>query len=446
MAPLLLVSRVVIFNWTGKLAKNDMLTKLAVVVQAARMVTLEGPAGAGVRKFGDLHIVMRDQSDIQGVHEDLFELEPEVDAAAKGRNEVRKTLLESFTSCSVSSLPAPVESTALLDAGTFTETDVTGAFDAGVTELKGAIIKQLATQRPLCGRVLSAGDVAEIMPLLVDATNNGQKEFLPQSVFEQMEKRQAEAATKAAIAVVDTWKATQQEKMPLSPAALYKAIEVEQQQCISQLSTRLADVAAAVRAEAVARLKAHFNNVKEVLVLANDKAVAVAIYNAKAEALQELKPLQALFEQRDKPEEEERLTAAVKKAAGPIIQRFTKAISGLADTTEGKQGLKAVQDKVDAIAKGALRRNQSLREAQERAEREKRELEQRERQERERLEREKRERQERARREKQQREQQERARARDARAVGAGPAGARAARARAPRAAGATGETGATGA
>ena len=48
----------------------------------------------------------------------------------------------------------------------------------------------------LCGRMLSAADVAELVPLLAAAMNAGQDEFVPQSLFRQVEQRRADAAVR----------------------------------------------------------------------------------------------------------------------------------------------------------------------------------------------------------------------------------------------------------
>jgi len=51
-APLLLVSKATIFNWRGKMAKDEMLNKLGVLAQASRMVKPDGNAKGDYRIFG----------------------------------------------------------------------------------------------------------------------------------------------------------------------------------------------------------------------------------------------------------------------------------------------------------------------------------------------------------------------------------------------------------
>lgn len=59
LTPILLLSKVILFNWKGGLQKNKILDELALLVEVANCVS-SCSFGEGEKKFGHLHIVLRD--------------------------------------------------------------------------------------------------------------------------------------------------------------------------------------------------------------------------------------------------------------------------------------------------------------------------------------------------------------------------------------------------
>lgn len=127
-APLLLVSKVTIFNWMGSVAKDELLQKLGVLADAARKIQIGEVAKSRreYRIFGHLHIILRDQPNVDDVQQYLLEEEdgPATDEAAEVRNKIRKIIKQSFASCHIWGFPSPIESSSALNAGAFNEQDV----------------------------------------------------------------------------------------------------------------------------------------------------------------------------------------------------------------------------------------------------------------------------------------------------------------------------------
>jgi hypothetical protein len=70
LSPLLLLSKVVIFNWMGRPERDTILNQLGSLATVARSVNIEKSRDPRNTKiFGNLHIVLRDCPDITGVEE-----------------------------------------------------------------------------------------------------------------------------------------------------------------------------------------------------------------------------------------------------------------------------------------------------------------------------------------------------------------------------------------
>jgi hypothetical protein len=59
LTPIILLSKVILFNWKGGLQKNQILHELAILVEVGNCVS-SNSFEAGTSKFGHLHIVLRD--------------------------------------------------------------------------------------------------------------------------------------------------------------------------------------------------------------------------------------------------------------------------------------------------------------------------------------------------------------------------------------------------
>ena len=337
-APLLLVSKAVIFNWKGEMARDEMLDKLGVLAEVARRIRADGNAAGHYRIFGHLHVVMRDQASIEGVFVRLFEDEKcsATDAAAVERNTKRRLIRQCFASIRVWDFPAPIELTKDLNAGKFTEADVLPEFTWALQGFKCVLTRQLQLPLARFGRILSAEDIAEFVPLLAAAMNEGQEEFVPQSLFGQMDKRQLEAAVAAAIASFDAWAVRDElwgegihARMPMVPPELLRGIETRRGKAIRQLMVHLDRLNIPPSEDkllyATNKVNAHVDRSKEALVLANEKEIRVKVDAAKAAAFVKMDGLAAAamdFDQWREPVDTKELEDKLKDYTETIMGRF----------------------------------------------------------------------------------------------------------------------------
>ncbi len=315
-APLLLVSKVAIFNWNGKMAKDEMLQKLGVLAEAAKKIKPDAKATASSKDFklfGHLHVVLRDQTDVAGVQEMLFEEEdgPATDDALEARNKIRKIIRQSFASYRVWGLPAPIESATRLEKGAFTEGDVTPAFQEAIDELRDVLGRQLREPHVLCGRRLGAADIAEFMQVLTASINAGNKDIVPQSLFQQMETRRADAAAAEATRAFDAWVAEELEGlMPLAPAELRKLVEAEKARHAAALEQQLSGLGEQQTARAKGCVYTHIDKEHATLALANDMHIGTKAQDAKQVAIKALQQEEAEAKARTELQEEAVLTTA----------------------------------------------------------------------------------------------------------------------------------------
>ena len=196
VSPLLLLARVVLFNWLGRPEKATMLDRLACLATAAERIDPEGSRhAAGTPRFGHLHVLMRDFPDARDVRAILFDDEPIPPASGprpdlERNNRIRKLLAASFESISIWGLPRPVESSAVLDAGDFGGADVQPAFRAKVHELRAVLGEQLATPHHLEGHPISGRSAAALADLLTSAVNRNATSLSPASAFATMQQQQ----------------------------------------------------------------------------------------------------------------------------------------------------------------------------------------------------------------------------------------------------------------
>lgn len=363
-APLLLVSKAVIFNWRGKMAKDEMLNKLGVLAEAARKIKPEGNAKGDYRIFGHLHIILRDQPDVEGVHEALFEAEDcaATDDAAEARNKIRKIVRQSFASYRVWGFPAPIESAARLAKGAFTEADTEAAFDEALGGFKDVLAQQLKQPLVLCGQALSAADIAEFVPLLAAAMNAGQKEIVPQSLFRQVEQRRADGAAEAAIKAFDDWEKGVHAALPMTPAALSDEVDAQLEEGEALINERLAGVSEEKVEAALDRLEAHVDKSRKVLEARNEKHISLKVEGAKTTAFKELGRLATAGENRTEPGKEAELEAEFKTNKDNVLLDFTKVTDGFEGADSVERGLAEVKAKAAATWEAIRRHNVVLKE------------------------------------------------------------------------------------
>lgn len=226
-----------IYNWSGRPARDDILQKLSCLAEAAKRVDAEQSDAPGEKLFGHLHLVLRDNPDVEGVHEHVFGLEAEkrncVDALLQ-RNRIRKILSDSFESISVWGFPSPVKDANVLNRGEFDTRDVTGEFDALVTELRQAIRQQTKGTKGFNGSPLSGPIIASLMPEIAQALNEG-VDLLPRSLYEQSEQRQAGLAKQACVEEFEEFVAELRRDMPINQDDLGSKLAEQQRKAMADL-------------------------------------------------------------------------------------------------------------------------------------------------------------------------------------------------------------------
>ena len=60
LTPVLLLSKVILFNWKGGLQRNMILDELAIVVEVGNCVSSKSSSNFNGKTFGHLRIVLRD--------------------------------------------------------------------------------------------------------------------------------------------------------------------------------------------------------------------------------------------------------------------------------------------------------------------------------------------------------------------------------------------------
>ncbi|KAG1699664.1 hypothetical protein DVH05_012559 [Phytophthora capsici] len=194
VSPVLLASKVVIFNWKDSLQADRMLNLLAVLARAAQGIELAD--GANTKVFGHLHLVFRDWSFVDStpdeVYKDLFQKEKGRSEEVNVRNLARANLIEAFESINIWLFPAPVANTAnLRDKIRFDQ--LQKPFQDKLRELRKCLSSQLQQPMTFYKRPLTAKYLSQIMPALVDTLNSDQV-IMPESIYSSMVRAEAQAA------------------------------------------------------------------------------------------------------------------------------------------------------------------------------------------------------------------------------------------------------------
>lgn len=123
--------------------KDKILNHLGIMHKAAINVATEGDVGEeDTPIFGHLHLVFRDwrfEGDEASVMKDIFKEERGADTATAVRNQIRRSVKDSFQSVSVWLLPPPSDSTQTLRSE-LTVQGASVAFRSKLREFRGALV------------------------------------------------------------------------------------------------------------------------------------------------------------------------------------------------------------------------------------------------------------------------------------------------------------------
>ncbi|CAN0253612.1 unnamed protein product [Ectocarpus sp. 12 AP-2014] len=197
VAPLLLLSKVVIYNWQGLPNRATTLDKLSAMTYAASLLSPEEREDS----FGHLIILLRDVSSTQeqNAYDRIFEQEDETvpntkaGDALKERNEKRKLLQQSFQSTRVCCLPRPHRA---IGEREIPQAEVSAEFTEKVSELRRELATDLLVEphrfgdRPIEGGVA----LATLLTKVCGAVNEGSNDIVPLSMMESVHVERAEGA------------------------------------------------------------------------------------------------------------------------------------------------------------------------------------------------------------------------------------------------------------
>lgn len=212
--PLLVTSKVVLFNHKGAPTVTDMLSKLGVLARAADYIDLddgEGKAGGGdaddsgskPKKFGHLHVLFRDFSfdgDPATVYEQLLGKEKIVkkaktvnssandpSKAAKERNDIRQLLIDNFQSITIHLFKQPANADELKDHKELPEELIDPEFVETVSQLLCKVTEQMKEPTLFNGKPLTGPKLKTLITTVCKQVNEGGAINVP-SVFRAMEK------------------------------------------------------------------------------------------------------------------------------------------------------------------------------------------------------------------------------------------------------------------
>jgi hypothetical protein len=178
VCPILLVSKCVIFNWKDSMQKDKILNQLGIMHKAAISVAVEGSLETGsTAVFGHLHLVFRDWqyggSDEASVKNDIFKEERSGETAAAVRNQIRRSIVESFESITVWLFPPPVASSNQLSTElSFSIT--TAEFKGKIRQLRNALSLQLTKPTHFNNKPLLGSSLCSLVETVSGVLNSGE--------------------------------------------------------------------------------------------------------------------------------------------------------------------------------------------------------------------------------------------------------------------------------
>ncbi|KAG2527593.1 hypothetical protein BBO99_00003804 [Phytophthora kernoviae] len=297
VSPVLLSSKVVIFNWKDSLQADRMLNLLAVLARAAQGIEL--PDGASTKVFGHLHLVFRDWSFVEStpeeVYKDLFQKEKGRSEEVNVRNLARVNLIEAFESINIWLFPAPVANTAnLRDKIRFDQ--LQRPFQVKLREFRKCLSGQLQNPMTFYRRPLTAKYLSQIMPALVDTLNSDQV-IMPESIYSSMVRAEAVAAKESCEKAISSYcEAAGLEEM-ISSEEFEKMLHKDTELIIQEAYEKMASYPATVRKEIQTSLRAFAEKEITIALHANSEKIAAIFSKAVDTVFKTLKTECLVIEQ-----------------------------------------------------------------------------------------------------------------------------------------------------
>jgi len=262
--PLLLTSKVVLFNHKGAPTVTDMLSKLGVLARAADYIELadenhaeeeEKEEEPGKKKFGHLHVVFRDfsfEGNRESVYTQLMGMEKvpkslktapgQLDAtkAAKERNDIRQMLLDNFQSVNVWLFKQPASADDLRNHKDLPASLVDPDFVKDVNSLLLSILPQLREPTLFQGKALTGPKLLSLIGQVSLALNEGGIVNVP-SVYRAMEREQVNKQARLALAAFEKVTEHIRQNLPLSSEELSERIEKARQIMLHKFDSELTE-------------------------------------------------------------------------------------------------------------------------------------------------------------------------------------------------------------
>ncbi|KAH7481889.1 hypothetical protein KRP22_011148 [Phytophthora ramorum] len=348
VSPVLLSSKVVIFNWKDSLQADRMLNLLAVLARAAQGIELAD--GANTKVFGHLHLVFRDWSFVDStpeeVYRDLFQKEKGRSDEVNVRNLARVNLVEAFESINIWLFPAPVANTAnLRDKIRFDQ--LQKPFQDKLRELRKCLSSQLQHPMKFYQRPLTAKYLAQIMPALVDTLNSDQV-IMPESIYSSMVRAEAQASKESCEKDISAYcEAAGLEEM-ISSDEFDKMLHKDVELIIQEAYEKMGTFPATVRKEVQTSLRGFAEKEITIALHANSEKIAAHLSKKVDAAFQVLKTECVVIEQTKIPMKGSLLRQECTNLLNRELARIEKLPMGL----QGKRGVE--------IECGRIRQNASL--------------------------------------------------------------------------------------
>ncbi|KAG6586887.1 Guanylate-binding protein [Phytophthora cinnamomi] len=348
VSPVLLSSKVVLFNWKDSLQADRMLNLLAVLARAAQGIELAD--GANTKVFGHLHLVFRDWSFVDStpeeVYRDLFQKEKGRSEEVNVRNLARVNLIEAFESINIWLFPAPVENTAnLRDKIRFEQ--LQKPFQDKLRELRKCLSSQLQQPMTFYNRPLTAKYLSQIMPALVDTLNSDQV-IMPESIYSSMVRAEAQAVKASCEKDISAYCEAAGLEELISSEEFDKMLHKDVEIIIQEAFEKMESFPAMVRKDMQTSLRAFAEKEITLALHTNSEKIAAHLSKVVDAVLQKLKEECVVIEKTKLPTK----SAQLRQDCSDLLNRELKRIEKLPMGLQGKRGVE--------IECGRVRQNASL--------------------------------------------------------------------------------------
>ncbi|CAH0513941.1 unnamed protein product [Peronospora belbahrii] len=346
VSPVLLASKVVIFNWKDSLQADRMLNLLAVLARAAQGIEL--PDGANTKVFGHLHLVFRDWSFVNStpeeVYRDLFQKEKGRSEEVNVRNLARINLIDAFESINIWLFPAPVANTAnLRDKIRFDQ--LQQPFQNKLRELRKCLSSQLQRPTKFYQRPLTAKYLSQIMPALVDTLNSDQV-IMPESIYSSMVRAEAQAAKQKCEKDISAYCEAAGLEEIISSDEFDKMLHNDVEVIVQEADEKMSSFPITVRKEIQASLRAFAEKEITIALHANSEKVTALLSKQVDIAFQTLKRECQVIEKTKLPMK----NALLRQGCTELLNREVARINALPLGLQGRRGVEVECDRLRQTA------------------------------------------------------------------------------------------------